>query len=353
MPAITYREHLALFNKYKTAQIHYGKILSALALTLILTLTATLKLTSVNNQEVIPVNDQSAYFESASGSFYKSKQLISELKSSFQVAGAKTQKVDSLKEASATSRVPGFFITLGDVQKNIDQIENVRENIEKEHKNLQNSTSPALYQTLNAQISEYMIQTQDLLDRMQRTQSELKDLHAAATPAFFLPTLSDEHIWQSGEIDEIKNYYKKRKEEAVVTQESFAKVKASQELLDYKTLQDSYFTLVINVSDNIIGVLDRPIEDTEDAKASLKEEAYQVLVGAQRENELIAEQLASKRVELTSMANYEEVLASLSNKERIIESGLAQGNQVQHTATNKLKENASVLSNFDFSAFTK
>jgi len=353
MPAITYRDHLALFNKYKTAKIPYGKVLSALALTLLLTLTATLRLASVNNKEVIPLNDQSIYFESTSGSFYKSKQLISELKTSFQVAGVKTQKIDTLKEASATSRVPGFFITLGDIQKNIDQIKQARENIENEHKTIQDATAPAIYQTLNTQISEYQIQAQSLLDRMEKTLSELKDLHAAATPSFFLPTLSDEQAWQSGDPEEIKNYYKKRKEEAIATQESFVKVKASSELQDYKTLQDSYFTLVVNVADNIIGVLDRPIEDTEDAKSQLKEEAYQVLVGAQRENELIAEQLSGKRVQITSLSNYDDVLASLANKERIIESGLAGGNQIQQAVHKNLKENTSLLSNFDFSAFTK
>lgn len=325
MPAITYREHLDLFNKYKVTNIPIGKILMSLAFTLVLSLSASMVLSSARNTKIEPANEQSTYFQSASTSYYKSKQSLDDLRSALQVAGIKTEKVDTLREASATSRVSGFFTTIGDIQKLIDQIKLTKENIQAEKNSLESLEVPGIYNTLDAQILAYNDQSVAFLTEMENSQLALKDLITAATPAFYLPTLSDDEIWQKGDIAEIKAYYEKRKEEATKVSESFSKFETTEELKTYKDLQMSHFLLVINLSDNVISVLNRPVEQDDEQRAILKEEAYQILVGAQRENQDLAEQLATLRIKLTSLNNYSSHLASLTNRERIIESGIADG----------------------------
>ena len=353
MPAITYREHLDLFNKYKVTHITYTKIFPAMALALMLSLSISLHLVNNSNRQVIPVNEQALYFQSASSSFYKSKQALDELRTSLQIAGAKTQKVDSLKEASASSRVPGFFMTLGDIQKTIDHIKLVRDNIENEHKNLQGSTPPVLYETLDSQIYEYMLQSENFLAKIEEDQFALKDIISAATPAFFLPALSDEEIWERGDIGEIKVYYQRRKDEAQQAHSLFKSTETLPHLQAYKDLQISHFLLVVNVAENIISTLERPVRDSEDDKLQLKEEAYQVLIGAQRENALLSQQLAQRRIELSSLSNYADELASLANRERVIESGLVQGNEAQQISQANFDKNPSIFSSFNFTGFTK
>lgn len=352
MPAIVYREHLDLFNKYKVDTIPYGKVLLALSLTLVLSITASLVFTNANNKQVTPVNEHSSYFQSAANSYYKSKQSVDELRQTLQVAGVKTQKIDTLREASASSRVPGFFTTLGDIQKTIDQINLSRENIANERKVLEGANPPELYQTLDAQMIAYMLQAESFLSKMENSQMALKNLITAATPPFFLPTLSDEAVWQRGNIEEIKAYYQARKDEAANTLENFSKVNAEGQLKSYKDLQTSHIVLVENVSENILSVLGRPAE-TDDEKLKLVEEAYQILVGAQRENEALAEQLEQERINLSSLSDYWADLVSLANRERTIESGLVDGNNINREIQSKTEKNESFINKVNFSGFTK
>lgn len=325
MPAITYREHLDLFYKYKVDQIPYKKLLLTLAFSIIISLSFSLRISSHKNKQVIPVNEQAQYFQSAGNSFYKSKQTMDELRASLQVAGAKTLKVDLLKEASPAARVPGFFTTLSDIQKTIDFIKLTRGNIANERTALENINPPQLYLELDAQIIEYMGQSEKLLTKMENDQFALKEIVRLTSPIFFLPTLSEEEIWESGDIEKIKAYYQKKLVQARQAQELFSIIETDENLKSYKGLHISHLLLVINLSENIISTLERPIEDDEAKRLELTEEAYQILIGAKRESEGITFQLQSQRVNLTSLSNYSDDLASLGNRERIITSGLLEG----------------------------
>ncbi len=353
MPAITYREHVDLFNKYRVASVPYSKIFLSLAFALVLSLSVSLHMTSVNNRQVVPVNEQAQYFQSASNSFYKSKQSVDDLRASLQVAGVKTQRLDNLKEASASGRVPGFFVTLGDIQKTVDNIRLSRNNIENERKNLENSSPPELYKTLDAQINEYIIQADNFLSAMEKDQIALKEIISAATPAFFLPTLSDEEVWESGDIEKIKAYYAKRQAEAQEAYDSFKKTETLPQLQPYKDLQLSHILLVVNVAQNINSTLGRPTPETEEGKLQLQEEAYQVLVGAKRENDELADQLSQQRIQLSSLTSYTQELASLANRERVIESGLAQGNEALQLVPVGAEPGKDSFLNINFAGFTR
>lgn len=353
MPAIAYREHLDLFTRYHRSSVSYTKVALSLMAALVLTFSLSFFLSTSQNKKVEPVNEQIAYFKSADSSYFKAKQSLEEVSANLKVAGVKTQKIDSLKEASPSAQVPGYFITLGDIQKMTQQIQSAKENIKSQREAIEKLSVPSIYETLDNQIRGYLTESEDLLVKMETTQVGLKDLVLASSPAFFLPTLSDEATWNTQDREKIKEFYLKKKADAQLANDAFTKIQTTPELKNYKDLQLSYFQLVINVCDNVVKVIERPIEDSFESQTQLIEESYQVLVGAQRENEMIAQKLLEERIKLTSSQQYFDLFSALNNRERLIESGLVQGSIEQKLNSQEFeKTNKSIIEKLDFSGFT-
>lgn len=354
MYVVSYRDYLEYVEKYGKSNISIAKILVVLFLALSLTFSLTTAYSSYQNKRIEPQAAQVKYFQTASDTFYKSSQTLDDLESSFQVAGVKTEKIDSLKESSASATTPGFFITLGDIQKSITQIKTAKESVTYSRDQLKKLDVPSVYNTLNNQLLDYLGQSEAFLADNEKTQEQLKDLVLASGPNFYLPVLSDEEMWKSQDIDKIKSYYENKKKDSQSAMDLFNKIEVEPQLKDYKSTQNSFFQLVINVSDNITNVLNRKVVQTNNPDATpIQEEAYQVLVGAKRENEIIASQLLGERQKLTSSGTYQDALASLKNRERIIQSGLSQGNKVQIKQANDTSAKTISIPFLNFSGFTK
>ncbi len=355
MYVTSYRDYLEYIEKHGKSNISIAKISVVLILALFLTLSLATTYSSYQNKKIEPQTAQVKYFNTANDAFYKSSQALDDLESSFQVAGVKTEKIDSLKESSQSATTPGFFITLGDIQKSIAQIKTTKDSIIYERDQLKKTSAPDIYNTLNNQMIDYLNQSEAFLMENEKTQEQLKDLVLASGPNFYLPILSDEQMWQGQDVDKIKSYYENKKKDAQGAAKLFKKIEVKPELNDYKNTQLSFFQLVVNVSDNILNVLNRKVtpETNNPDSASVQEEAYQVLVGAKRDNEIIAQQLLNERQKLTSTEVYKNALASLRNRERIIESGLSQGNKVQINSTSDTQTKNIFISFLNFSGFTK
>ena len=329
MPVITYREHLDYFEKYRKTSISFLSGFLTLFIVAAFAFAASTFLLTYNNKKLEPANVQNLYFDTAGTSFFKSRQSLGELASSFQVAGAKTENINIQSESSQSATlVPGFFITLGDTQKAIIQIKGAQDNIKFQQDSLKNIEVPQIYQSLDSQLDDYFQSTYSYLENLEKTQNQLKDLLLVAGPDFYLPVLSDEPTWQSQDIEKIKAYYSKKGIDAQKAEDAFSKIEVLPQLKNYKNMQLSYFQLVINVCDNVTKVLDKQSPPEEDLQTpSTIEEAYQVLVGAKRDNEIIAQRLLTERVRLTSTEDNLNRLAIIRSKEQIIESGFSQSNR--------------------------
>ncbi len=333
MSTISYREYLELVERYHQSSATVVKSLLSLGLVVVVVFTLSVFLSVNSNQKIQPSLDAANYFDNAKTSFFKTRQSMGDLVSSFQVAGEKTVQVDKLNQ-STSSATPGFFITLGDTQNLISQVKSTKENITFERDTLKQLSPPEVYLTLNSQLIEYHNQTEQFLNDVQKTQEEVKDLLLAAGPNFYLPAMSDEGVWQSQNADKIKAYYENKKKNAQDAQNSFKSIKTSDKLVDYKAAQLSYFQLVINVSDNILTTLNKPVPaDVNSDQPTNIEEAYQALTGAQKENELIAQKLSDEKLKLTSTQEIRDKVSLLNQRAKIIESALADGNKIQEVNT--------------------
>lgn len=354
MYVVSYREYLDYIERHGKSNIPIAKMSVILVVALFLAFSLATTHSSYRNKKIEPQIAQVRYFNAAGDTFYKSRQALDDLESSFQVAGVKTEKIDSLKEGSASATTPGFFITLGDIQKSIAQIKTVKETVVYERDQLAKTNVPEVYITLNNQLVDSLNLSETFLADNEKTQEQLKDLVLASGPNFYLPILSDEQLWQGQDIDKIKSYYENKKKDAQAAAEMFKKIEVKPELKKYKDTQLSFFQLVVNVSDNITNILNRKVVQPDNFDtASLQEEAYQVLVGAKRENEIIASQLLEERQTLTSSGVHQDALASIKNRERIIESGLSEGNKVQMSKSNDNLSKNIVMQLLNFSGFTK
>ena len=328
MSTLSYREYLDFVEKYNKNSIPFVKVISSLLVVALVAFVFSTSISNYNNKKIEPAVLQSKYFENVNAGYFKSKQAMADLFDSFQIAGVKTEKLDSLKESSQSVQAPGFFLTLGETQKVLSQIKLAEESILTEREELKKQVVPQVYETLNNQVVEYLNQSETFLTSLQSTQEQLKDLTLAAGPNLYLPTLSDETIWQTQDLEKIKAYYENQKKEAEAATLAYTKIQTKDQLKTYKDRELTYFQLVINVSDNIIKVLGKTTNEDPQSATNI-EEAYQVLVGAKRENEQLAQQLLDARVNLTSSQVYFENISSLKNRQRVIESGLVEGNKVQ------------------------
>src|SRR3989344_9137962 len=114
MSTLSYKEYLDFVEKYNKASIPTLKVVSSFLLVAAIAFIFSTSLSNYNNKKVEPAILQSKYFENVNSSYSRSKQSMGDLFDSFQIAGAKVEKLDGLKEASQAVQAPGFFLTLGE-----------------------------------------------------------------------------------------------------------------------------------------------------------------------------------------------------------------------------------------------
>ncbi len=317
MQAVSYKDYLEVFSRYHQKNIAFSKIFFILVVVVFFTVVASFGISDLQNKQQEPARAQTNYFETANSSFVKAQQSLDDLFSSFQIAGAKIEKINDSKESTPS---PGFFVALSETQKTISKIEQSQENLAYQTETLKKLEVPSIYSDLNTQISEYFNEADSVLMGLKKMQIGLKDLLVVTGPSFYFPVLSDETVWQSQDIEKIKAYYENKKLETQKSLENFEKIPTSKELKPYKEAQLTFYHLLFNVSDNIVIVLKKADSKNPD-NSLVTEEAYQVLTGAKRENEYIAAKLLEEKIKFTSSEEYFTNVNKLNNRKKVIESG--------------------------------
>ena len=272
-------------------------------------------------QKENPVRAQNQYLELANGGFATTKQSLEELLVTFQIAGSKTALIDTLKESTSSS-LPGYFVTLDDLTKILAKIESVRASVAFQKDSLKKEATPKPYQSLNSNLISFYEESEKLLNDLYKNYQFAKDLLLATGPNFYLPTLSNESLWQKGQKGEIKSYYENIQKEAANTFAKLSKLSVPDGFADYLENQIIYLQLVQTTSANIISTLSQE-ESTDPQRATQLEIAYQQFANAKRENEALFEKVLQEKLKLTSLKKNFDKFAYVRIKQNSLEAKLA------------------------------
>ena len=116
-------------------------------------------------------------------------------------------------------------------------------------------------------------------------------------PDFYLPVLTNQKLWISSNKDEIINYYEKNKTLADAALANLSKISPPAKFKPFYDAQIAYFELLVKVSDDISAALKQ--NDTTDMDSATQLEiAYQILTGAERENEKYSDKLTEEKLKI-------------------------------------------------------
>ena len=260
-------------------------------------------------QKYFPIKAQNQYLQFSHGGLVSVSQSLEELLTTFKVAGAKVEVIDKSKESSASAT--GFFASLDDIQKTLSKLQSTKEHIEFQKNLLEEKTVPEVYLGLNNDLLNFYQKSKELVNGISTDYQFTKELLLILGQDFYLPVLSNESLWHSGKEQEIVSYYQKTKESASQTLEKLQKLSVPDNFRTYFGTQMKYFELVINVSNNIINTLESKEKINVDSATQI-EKAYQILVGASRENEAISQKLLEERLKLFDLKENLEKFSSLN-----------------------------------------
>lgn len=248
--------------------------------------------------------------------FNSTRDSINDLLTSFKIAGIKVSYLDTNKES--TEQALAFFTALDDLEKNISKMQTIAENIKVTQKELSKSYVGSEYESLKNNLTSYYQESLITLDKLIDNHQKAKDLLITSGVNFSLPVLTQEELWEKGENQEILDYYLKTKDQATLILNSLYELDNNFQFTDYIDAQIAYLTLVIRLSANIIDTLNLPDEDNFDAPTQ-KEKAYQTLIGAKRENEILAAKILSERLKIVDLERNLENFAPVKLKENSLE----------------------------------
>lgn len=246
-------------------------------------------------QKEAPIRAQNQYLQLASGGFNSVGQSLNEILSSLQVAGAKTEIIDKSKESSPSAA--GYFVSLDDIQKIMSSLEKINSSVSFQKKVLSEKNPPEKYSKLHGNLLNFYDQTEKLVSELSADQQFLKDMFLAVGPNFYLPVLTYEDLWKDGKKDEIISYLDKTKTFADGTLANLAKLSVPEKFRPFYEAQMGYLELVVKVAVNITSTL-KESEDTRQDSVTQLEKAYQILVGAKRDNEKYSQKLTDEKLKI-------------------------------------------------------
>lgn len=317
MDALSYKHHLELLES-KPGTPFYQKIAVLLVAGLFVSV-GILSALFYNYLKDLPQKAQYQYLENANSNFSSSAQSLNEILSMFKVAGEKVGIVDTLKDSANSPS--GFFVTLDDMEKILSQIETTKQNIDAKRADVRIGNPPAKLTDLNNQIIAFYSDSSSILSGLHKDQLFAKDLLLASGPKFYLPVLSNDELWEKGKKEDILAYYENAKNDASASLGSLSRLSPPPHFEEYYKSQIAYLTLLVNLSDNIINTLSVSDDQDKDTATQI-EKAYQLLVGAKRENEIIAQKLLGEKLKLVDVGENLNKLAPIEIRKNSIDENL-------------------------------
>lgn len=314
MFARSYKYYLGILEKNKkTSPIQ--KLIIVLACAVFIVVGTSSALLYYFYQKERPIRLENQYLENTSGGFNSAGESFREVLSLLQVAGAKAQIIDDSKESSPSAL--GYFVSLDDVQKIISSLEKVEANTSFQKKLLEDQNPPQKYTKLHDDLKGFYQEVSVLTRNLTLDQRFLKDMLVATGPDFYLPVLTTQNLWKDANKDEIIKYYENIKSLANTTLAKLSKISTPEKFKPYYEAQIAYLSVAVQVSDNVISTLNQ--DDGQDKNAASQlEKAYQLLVGAQRENEKNAQKLTEQKLKIFSLKKNLEEASSVNLKKDAI-----------------------------------
>lgn len=272
-------------------------------------------------QKEAPLRAQYQYLETVRIDFSASAQSINEVLTTFNVAGDKVEILDSLKESTSSASGAGFYVSLDDLEKSISKIESTQQNIQLKKSTLEKKSIPDKLLDLNNQILDFYSQTIVTFSQLNSDHLFAKQLLLASGPKFYIPTLTQDELWEQKDQQKIIDYYQSTKEEADIALDDLAALSVPPHFEQYYNAQVAYLTLLVNLSDNIINTLS--VQNDSDIEAATQmEKAYQLLVGAKRDNETASKKLLEEKLKLVDLGQNLNKIAPIEIRKNSIEQNL-------------------------------
>ncbi len=258
-----------------------------------------------------PLRTENHYLEVAIGGFSSSKNSLSEILASFQVAGAKVKAIDILKEATPTAE--GYYVTLDDIGKAIAQVESTQKSLLDQKNQLSKLEVPDKFQSIRKDLLSYYNESSTLLDSLLSEQNFQKEILVASGTGFYLPVLTDETLWQNQKPQPIIDYYEDKKRQANITLSDLSALTVPADFKTYYDTQIAYLELLVNVASDINKTLSAANETGKDSVPQI-EKAYQILQQAKIKNEGLSGQLLAEKLKVfdkkRNLAKFAEVSIS-------------------------------------------
>ncbi|MDO8487045.1 MAG: hypothetical protein Q7S45_02020 [Candidatus Curtissbacteria bacterium] len=242
-----------------------------------------------------PLRTENHYLEVAISGFTSSKNSLSEIIGSFQVAGAKVKAVDILKEATPTPQ--GYYVSLNDIEKAISQVESTQKSLLEQKNQLSKLEVPDKFQAIRKDLFAYYNGSAILLDGFLADQNFQREILIASGTGFYLPVLTDETLWPNQKPQPIIDYYEAKKRQANITLSDLSRLTVPDGFKTYYDTQIAYLELLVNVASDITKTLSGANETEKDSVPQI-EKAYQILQQAKIKNEGLSGQLLSQKLKV-------------------------------------------------------
>lgn len=292
---IPYKYHLYHFqNRHRKS--HSKNFFSTLGLLALIAI-GIFSILFYQYQKDAPFRAERAYLETINSGFVPTEQSLNELLEGFQVAGSKVEIVNNLEDSQNPQE--GFFISLNDIERTLNQIESTQKNISAKKEITENTKAPPNLEDLRVKVLTFYSTSQEKLEQLHNDFSFEKEMLIASGPNLYLPILANESLWKEGSEEEIKAYYQNAKIDAENTLNRLSTISPPEQFKEYYDLQVEYLNTLIGTSDKIIETLSQK-EPQEDSITNI-EIAYQILINAKNENEQNSEKLAQEKLRLLNL----------------------------------------------------
>lgn len=261
------------------------------------------------------------YIQTTASDFSAVNQSTAEILSAFKVAGQKVVLVDKLQDAP--DQADGFFVALDDLEKTSSLLQSTQSTIEDKKSALLQRVPPGEFEDFAARIADFYNQSEDTIGILYKDQLFAKQLLLASGPKFYLPTLTDDKLWDKPDKKTIIDYYKSAKTEASVALENLSKLSPPEHFQPYYQAQVDYLSRLAKLSDNIINTLSVSDDPNKDVATQI-EKAYQLLVGAKRENELTQKKLLDEKLKLVDIGQNLQKLSPIELQKNTLQDDFQQ-----------------------------
>ncbi|MEX2028394.1 MAG: hypothetical protein WD988_02740 [Candidatus Curtissbacteria bacterium] len=267
-----------------------------------------------------PLREQVRFLEISISSFQNAQTSLSEILSTFQVAGTKVKAVDTLKEATPTAE--GYFVSLDDINRAIAQVQSTQQSLLEQKNQLSRLPTPLKFQQIRKELLAYYNQGTGVLEELAKEQEFQKEILVASGTSFYLPVLTDETLWKAQKAQPIIDYYEGKRRQANIALADLSRLAVPEDFKAYYDTQIAYLELLANVAADINKALSQADETSEDSIPQI-EKAYQILQEAKSKNGPLSQSLLAEKTKVFDKKRNLEKFAEVNISQNALQAKLS------------------------------